>query len=145
MCEGHYCYDRLHLASFFLSKTPLILQRCISFREIHSKPLLTRLYAIARWRPFCLPILCLHSRYTEMRTAVQRWGNSLAIRIPRAFAQETRLGDGTEVDLQLKAGTLVIRAVRARRYRLSDLLAQVRKNNTHGETEWGQPVGREIW
>ena len=39
---------------------------------------------------------------------MQRWGNSLAVRIPRAFAQETRLGSGTEVDFQLKSGTLVI-------------------------------------
>jgi antitoxin MazE len=80
-----------------------------------------------------------------MKTAVQKWGNSLAIRIPRAFAHETRLGNGTEVDLELKAGTLVIRRARNNRYRLSDLLAQVRKTNKHGETEWGGPAGREVW
>ena len=80
-----------------------------------------------------------------MKTAVQRWGNSLAIRIPRAFAQETRLGNGTEVDLQLKAGTLVIRRAPKNRYRLSDLLAQVRKTNVHSETKWGEPQGREVW
>jgi antitoxin MazE len=80
-----------------------------------------------------------------MKTAVQRWGNSLAIRIPRAFAQETRLGNGTEVDLQLKAGTLVISRAQTNRYRLSDLLAKVRKTHKHGETEWGGPAGREVW
>jgi len=80
-----------------------------------------------------------------MKTAVQTWGNSLAIRIPRAFAQETQLGNGTEVDLQLKSGTLVIRRARKKRYRLSDLLAQVRKTNAHSETEWGGPKGREVW
>ena len=80
-----------------------------------------------------------------MKSAVQRWGNSLAVRIPRAFAQETRLGNGTEVDLRLKAGTLVISRVRKRRYSLSGLLARVRKTNVHSETGWGGPMGREVW
>jgi antitoxin MazE len=80
-----------------------------------------------------------------MKTAVQRWGNSLAIRIPRAFARETRLGKGTEVVLQLKAGTLVIRRAPQKRYRLSGLLCRVRKTNAHSETEWGGPKGKEVW
>jgi antitoxin MazE len=81
----------------------------------------------------------------RMRTAVQRWGNSLAVRIPRAFARETCLGSGTEVDLQLKSGTLVISPVRKSRYRLGALLAKVRKANLHSEAEWGQPKGSEVW
>jgi antitoxin MazE len=72
-----------------------------------------------------------------MKTAVQKWGNSLAIRIPRSFARETRLGNGTEVDLQLKAGTLVISRVQRKSYHLGDLLAQVSKTNRHAEAEWG--------
>jgi antitoxin MazE len=80
-----------------------------------------------------------------MKTAVQRWGNSLAVRIPRSFALETRLGNGTEVDLQLKSGTLVISPVRRRRYRLEALLAQVRKGNLHSEANWGGAKGREVW
>ena len=66
---------------------------------------------------FPVPVACIHSRYMRMKTAVQRWGNSLAVRIPRAFAQQTRLGSGTEVDLELKSGTLVISPVRKRRYK----------------------------
>jgi antitoxin MazE len=80
-----------------------------------------------------------------MKSAVQRWGNSLAFRISRAFAQETRLGSGTEVDLQLKSGTLVIRPLRMSRYKLGALLAQVRKANLHSEANWGEPKGREVW
>ena len=80
-----------------------------------------------------------------MKTAVQRWGNSLAVRIPRAFAKETRLGNGTEVDLRLNSGTLVIRRARKNRYRLSNLLAGVRKTNVPSETAWGEPRGREVW
>jgi antitoxin MazE len=80
-----------------------------------------------------------------MKTAVQKWGNSLAIRIPRFFAQETQLGNGTEVDLHLKSGTLVISRARKKRYRLSELLARVRKTNVPPETEWGGPMGQEHW
>jgi antitoxin MazE len=80
-----------------------------------------------------------------MKTAIQKWGNSLAIRIPRGFAKETHLGKGTEVDLQLKSGTLVIRRATRNRYRLRDLLAQVRKTNSHSEIEWGAPKGKEVW
>ena len=80
-----------------------------------------------------------------MKTAVQRWGNSLAVRIPHAFARETRLGSGTEVDLRLKSGTLIISRARKNRYRLSDLLALVRKTDAHPETQWGDPKGGEIW
>jgi len=80
-----------------------------------------------------------------MKTAVQRWGNSLAVRIPRAFAQETRLGNGTEVDLRLKSGMLVISRARKNRYRLTDLLDLVRETNAHPETKWGGPKGREVW
>jgi antitoxin MazE len=80
-----------------------------------------------------------------MKTAVQKWGNSLAVRIPRAFAQEIRLGRGTKVDLQLKSGTLVISSMHKGRYRLSALLAQVRKSNLHSEAKWGEPRGTEVW
>jgi antitoxin MazE len=80
-----------------------------------------------------------------MKTAVRTWGNSLAIRIPRTFAKETHLGNGTEVDLQLKSGALVIRRARNNRYRLRVLLARVRKTDSHSEIEWGAPKGKEVW
>jgi antitoxin MazE len=80
-----------------------------------------------------------------MKTAVQKWGNSLAIRIPRAFARETRLDSGTEVDLRLKSGKLVVSRLSKKREGLRSLLARVQKSNRHGETEWGGPMGREVW
>lgn len=57
-----------------------------------------------------------------MKTAVQRWGNSLALRIPRAYAAETRISEGSEVELTLKAGALVVRPVVRKRHALADLL-----------------------
>ena len=80
-----------------------------------------------------------------MKTAVQKWGNSLAIRIPRAFAEEIHLGNGTEVNLHLKLGKLVVSSNARRRPSLRSLLARVRKSNLHAESDWGGPGGKEIW
>ena len=80
-----------------------------------------------------------------MKTAVQRWGNSLALRIPKAFADETRIHDGSEVELTLKGGALVIRPVRRKRPALADLLKQITPQNLHDEVSTGGPVGQETW
>ncbi len=80
-----------------------------------------------------------------MQTRIQKWGNSLGLRIPRSFALEAGVGAGSEVDLSVKNGDLVVRPARRRRYQLKDLLARVTAKNLHAEVETGQPVGREIW
>jgi antitoxin MazE len=79
-----------------------------------------------------------------MQTQIGKWGNSLALRIPQAFAREAQLEDGTPVELVLADGELIVRPVR-RKYRLEDLLAEVTPENCHEETDWGPPVGREAW
>lgn len=80
-----------------------------------------------------------------MRARVQKWGNSLALRIPKSFAAETALGQGAEVELTLEDGRLVVTPVQEPRYELSDLLAQVRPENLHAETDTGSSVGAEVW
>jgi len=80
-----------------------------------------------------------------MKTSVQRWGNSLALRIPRAYAAETKISEGSEVELTLKAGTLVVRPVVRKRHALADLLQRVRSANRHLAIETGPPVGKEVW
>ncbi len=80
-----------------------------------------------------------------MQTKIQRWGNSLGLRIPRSFAQESGVGAGSEVDLSVQDGNLVVRPARRRTYRLKDLLRRVTAQNVHGEVDTGRPVGREIW
>lgn len=79
-----------------------------------------------------------------MRTRVQRWGNSLALRIPRSFATETQLDHGSEVELSLVEGRLVVTPVRPG-YSLADLLAQVTPESLHTETDSGPSVGNEAW
>jgi antitoxin MazE len=79
-----------------------------------------------------------------MQTKIQRWGNSLGVRIPRSFAAEARVEAGSSVDISLEEGTLLIRPLR-RRYSLRELLKKVTARNLHGEVGTGAPVGRESW
>lgn len=80
-----------------------------------------------------------------MKTAVQRWGNSLALRIPRAYAAETHIAEGTEVELTLKSGALIVRPIVRKRYVLADLLKRITPANRHEEISTGKSVGRETW
>jgi antitoxin MazE len=80
-----------------------------------------------------------------MKTEVQMWGRSLAVRIPRAFAAESHLRNGTEIDLTLQSGGLIITSRKKKHHHLHSLLAQVRKSNRHAEIDWGAPVGGETW
>ncbi len=79
-----------------------------------------------------------------MLTKVQKWGNSLAVRIPRGFAEQLMIQQGSEVDLSLDGDRLVIRP-RRRELSLSELLAQVTDENIHAEVATGEPTGREVW
>lgn len=80
-----------------------------------------------------------------MKVRVQKWGNSLAVRIPRSFARETALEDGAEVELELENGRLVITPVHDREYDLPTLLKQVTPETLHGEVETGRAEGQELW
>lgn len=80
-----------------------------------------------------------------MRVRVQKWGNSLALRIPKPFAADAGVEEGTVVDVSVVEGRLIAAPVRVRRARLRDLLAKVTKANLHDEVDTGAPVGREAW
>ncbi|RME28832.1 MAG: AbrB/MazE/SpoVT family DNA-binding domain-containing protein [Deltaproteobacteria bacterium] len=80
-----------------------------------------------------------------MVTKIASWGNSLGLRIPKSFAKEAGIREGSAVDISFEEGRLVIRPIRAPRYELKDLLARIRKNNLHEEIPTGDPVGREAW
>jgi len=80
-----------------------------------------------------------------VRVQVQKWGNSLALRIPKPFAEDVGVGEGTVVDVSISKGRLIAAPVASRRIRLGDLLRRVTKRNLHGETGTGLPVGREAW
>ena len=80
-----------------------------------------------------------------MRTRVQKWGNSLALRIPKPFAAEIGLRQNSPVEMSLVDGQLVILPVVEPTLTLEHLLAQVTEDNLHGEVETGSAVGSEVW
>ena len=80
-----------------------------------------------------------------MRTRVQKWGNSLALRIPKSFAAEVGLGNDTSVELSLEGGRLVVEPVLEPQVTLDQLLAQVTEDNVHHEIDTGPAVGKEAW
>ena len=80
-----------------------------------------------------------------MHTKIQKWGNSLGLRIPKSFAEEAQVEEGSTVDLSLDDDRLIIQPVRRLSYRLKDLLSKVTKDNLHEEIKTGEPIGREVW
>jgi antitoxin MazE len=81
----------------------------------------------------------------KMKTRVHKWGNSLAIRIPKSFAMETNIKDGSTVDLNVVKGNLVARPLGEEEYTLKQLVAKINKDNLHRETDTGDAAGEEIW
>ncbi|MFN7943413.1 MAG: AbrB/MazE/SpoVT family DNA-binding domain-containing protein [Thermoanaerobaculia bacterium] len=80
-----------------------------------------------------------------MHAKIQKWGNSLGLRIPKPFAEEVGLQEKAEVELSLVKGSLVVRPVRKPRFSLGALLAGVTARNRHHEVSESGPVGRETW
>lgn len=80
-----------------------------------------------------------------MKVTIQKWGNSLALRIPKSFAAHSRIEQGSQVDLSLENGRMIVDATKGQEYSLEDLLARVSKKNLHSEVDFGAPMGREVW
>ena len=78
-----------------------------------------------------------------MTTQVARWGNSLAIRIPRNVVQDAGLREGEPVDISVSEDGAVILRRAGGAARLKDLVARITPENRHGEADWGPPVGHE--
>ena len=80
-----------------------------------------------------------------MITKIHKWGNSLAIRIPKAFAKNTDIENGSLVAISVLEDQIVIKPVREPEWTLDKLLEGVNENNIHSETETGKRVGNETW
>ena len=76
---------------------------------------------------------------------VAKWGNSLAVRIPQYLAQEMQLLAGTEIDMVIVDGNLVIKPRKIPQYSLAELVANITPENCHAEITTGEPQGVEIW
>lgn len=80
-----------------------------------------------------------------MKARIVKWGNSLALRIPKPFADEVRLAEDSAVDVSVRNGKLVVVPVVEPELTLEDLVSRITPENRHGETETGSAVGNEVW
>ena len=80
-----------------------------------------------------------------MNATVQKWGNSLALRIPNSLAKDVPLHQGSVVEVVVVDGRMVVKPKGRHKYSLIQLLGKVTKNNRHNELGWGGPVGQESW
>lgn len=80
-----------------------------------------------------------------MLTKVQKWGNSLALRIPKAFVSGAQLAEESLVEISLVDGQIIIKPIRAPRWTLDQLLEGITNQNLHTEIMSGESVGGEAW
>lgn len=80
-----------------------------------------------------------------MYAKVQKWGNSLALRIPKAFAVDTHLENDSNVELSVVEGQIIIKPVVKSVLTLEELLAGINDENIHNEVDTGLAIGNEIW
>ncbi len=78
-----------------------------------------------------------------MTATIQKWGNSLALRIPQAMAKQIQVQEGDAVVLKVGKGGLTVKPA-PKPLCLDVLLAQVTPENLHQATEWGVALGREV-
>jgi len=80
-----------------------------------------------------------------MRIKIQKWGNSLALRIPKAFAFQSKIREDEYVNLTLEENKIVIEPVEEKIYSLKELVSEINKSNIHSEIDFGKQVGTEHW
>ncbi len=81
-----------------------------------------------------------------MHVRVQKWGNSLAVRIPKPLAEDAEVREGTVLNLAVSDGRVVATPVQNnKKLSLRQLLARVNRKNLHAEIDFGRSVGREVW
>jgi len=83
-----------------------------------------------------------------MKTEFLKWGNSLALRVPSAFAKEVGASEGKRAEMTIEDGALVVKVTKPRkrrRYDLEQLIGQITEENRHAEIDWGPAVGNEVW
>ncbi|CAN5663687.1 AbrB/MazE/SpoVT family DNA-binding domain-containing protein [soil metagenome] len=81
-----------------------------------------------------------------MKSKIQKWGNSLAIRIPKPFAVQTEIEQNSIIELSVIDGKIVVEPEKKKpKYTLEELLDGVTEENLHGEIDFGKPIGKEIW
>lgn len=80
-----------------------------------------------------------------MRIKIQKWGNSLALRIPKAFAFQSRIRQDEYVNLTLDNDKIIVEPIGEIKYSLEELVSKIKKSNLHSEIDFGKKIGGEQW
>jgi antitoxin MazE len=80
-----------------------------------------------------------------METSIQKWGNSLGVRLPKQLAEKQSLKAGTRVLVTGTKTGVSIEVIESKQVSLADLVKNISSVNLHNETEWGTSVGKELW
>ncbi len=78
-----------------------------------------------------------------MTTKIQKWGNSLAVRIPKEVAEGFR--SGVSVELRREGDALIVEPSKKQKFSLTELVSQIKPKQLHKETDWDNSVGKELW
>ena len=78
-----------------------------------------------------------------MQTTIQKWGNSLAVRLPKEVANKLAFKEGSKVEINESSEGMLIQQIR-HRPTLKELIESIDPANVHGEVDWGEDVGKEI-
>jgi len=76
---------------------------------------------------------------------MQKWGNSLALRIPSSMAKQLGIQQNSLVNIEEIGNKIILEPIQKPRYDLQEMLRQINDRNLHGEKSYGEPVGKEIW
>jgi antitoxin MazE len=79
-----------------------------------------------------------------MKATIQKWGNSLAIRIPKNISKDTRVTEGSDVNITVENGKIIL-SPSPKEFSLKELLKNITNENIHSEVSTGDHMGGEIW
>ncbi|MEY4321202.1 MAG: hypothetical protein RLZZ471_1143 [Actinomycetota bacterium] len=80
-----------------------------------------------------------------MRVVISKWGNSLALRLPKSVLEQADLSENQAVEVSVVKGQIRVQAVEEFSYDLDELLAQIKPGTSYTDVDFGPPVGKEIW
>jgi antitoxin MazE len=80
-----------------------------------------------------------------MRVTIKKWGNSASVRIPAAIMAAAKVRLEQSVDVREDKGRIIIEPIRPPKFDLNDLVAQITDENRHDETDFGNPIGKEVF
>jgi antitoxin MazE len=80
-----------------------------------------------------------------MRIRIQKWGNSLALRIPKAFAFQSNIREDEYVNVSLEENRIIVEPLAERQYSLKEMIEGINNKNLHTEIDTGHKVGNEVW